>query len=64
MIDKKNSRASIDLSKCIGCGLCVAACPEKALKLRRKEKPFIYPDSWDDYLHLRARQSGRDEFFK
>jgi ferredoxin len=63
-IDTTNSKASVDLSKCIGCGLCVAACPEKAAKLRRKEKPFIYPDSWDDYLKLRAHQSGRDEFFK
>jgi NAD-dependent dihydropyrimidine dehydrogenase PreA subunit len=62
-MEKKNSRPSINLSKCIGCGLCVAACPEKALKLRRKEKPFIYPDSWDDYLRVRAHQSGRAEFF-
>lgn len=63
-MDKKTSRPSIDLSKCIGCGLCVAACPENALTLQRKEKPFIYPDSWDDYLSVRAHQSGRDEFFK
>ena len=63
-IDKKNQRASVDSSKCIGCGLCVAACPENALKLKRKAKPFQYPNSWDDYLHLRLRQSGRDKFFK
>jgi electron transport complex protein RnfB len=63
-IDKKNSRASIDLQKCIGCGLCAVACPEKALKLQRKVKPFIYPDSWDDYLRQRAIQSGRAEFYK
>jgi electron transport complex protein RnfB len=63
-IDLKNQRPSIDMSRCIGCGLCAAACPEKAVKLHRKEKPFIYPDSWDDYLRLRAHQSGRDEFFK
>jgi Na+-translocating ferredoxin:NAD+ oxidoreductase subunit B len=63
-IDKKTQKAAIDLTKCIGCGLCVVACPEKALKLQRKEKPYVYPDSWDDYLRVRARQSGRDEFFK
>jgi Na+-translocating ferredoxin:NAD+ oxidoreductase subunit B len=62
--DKKNMKPMIDLSKCIGCGLCVTTCSEKALKLRRKEKPFIYPDTWDDYLHQRALQSGRTEFFK
>jgi Na+-translocating ferredoxin:NAD+ oxidoreductase subunit B len=61
---KKNLRPSIELNKCIGCGLCVAACPEKALKLKRKDKPFIYPDTWDHYLSVRAHQSGRTEFYK
>jgi electron transport complex protein RnfB len=63
-MDKKTRRPFVDLSKCIGCGLCAAACPEKAIKLTRKEKPFIYPNTWDDYLHLRLRQTGRDRFFK
>jgi electron transport complex protein RnfB len=63
-IDQKNQKPAIDISKCIGCGLCVAACPEKAIKLRRKGNPYIYPDSWDDYLHFRLHQSGRDKHFK
>jgi Na+-translocating ferredoxin:NAD+ oxidoreductase subunit B len=63
-IDRKTQRPVLELSRCIGCGLCAAACPEKAIKLKRKEKPFIYPNTWDDYLHLRLHQSGRDKFFK
>ena len=63
-IEKKTQRPSINSSKCIGCGLCAAACPEKAIRLRRKEKPFTYPDTWDDYIHLRLRQTGRDKYFK
>ncbi len=63
-MDKNNSRPVIDTSKCIGCGLCAAACPEHALTLKRKETPFIYPDTWDDYLRRRAYESGRDDFFK
>jgi electron transport complex protein RnfB len=63
-IEKKNQRPKIDLTKCLGCGLCVTACPEKALSLRRKEPPFVYPDTWDDYLRVRAKQSGRTEFYK
>jgi Na+-translocating ferredoxin:NAD+ oxidoreductase subunit B len=63
-MDKKNQRPTVDIHQCIGCGLCAAACPEKAIKLKRKEKPFIHPDTWDDYLHLRLQQSGRDKFFK
>ena len=63
-MERNNQRPVIDLSKCIGCGLCVAACPEKALALKRKDKPFIYPDTWDDYLSRRAHESGRAEFFQ
>jgi Na+-translocating ferredoxin:NAD+ oxidoreductase subunit B len=63
-IDKKTQRPALELSKCIGCGLCAAACPEKAIKLKQKEKQFIYPNTWDDYLHLRLQQSGRDKYFK
>ena len=63
-IENKNQRPSINSSKCIGCGLCVAACPENALKLKRKAKPFQYPNTWDDYLHLRLHQSGREKYFK
>jgi NAD-dependent dihydropyrimidine dehydrogenase PreA subunit len=63
-IEIKNKRPVVDSSRCIGCGLCAAACPEKAVKLKRKEKPYAYPDTWDDYLHLRLRQSGRDKYFK
>ncbi len=64
IVDRKTQRPAVDLSRCIGCGLCAAACPEKAIKLKRKEKPYIYPDTWDDYLHLRLRQTGRDKYFK
>lgn len=63
-MDKKTSRPSLDLTKCIGCGLCAAACPENALKLRRKENTIVYPDTWDDYLRQRAIQSGRTEFYR
>jgi len=63
-IDKKTQRPVVDLNRCIGCGLCAAACPEKAIKLHRKDKPYIYPDSWDDFLHMRMKQAGRDKHFK
>ncbi len=63
-IDRATQKPVIDAARCIGCGLCAAACPEKAIRLQRKEKPYIYPDTWDDYIHVRLKQTGRDQFFK
>jgi Na+-translocating ferredoxin:NAD+ oxidoreductase subunit B len=64
VIDRGSGKAATNLEKCIGCGLCVAACSENALALKRKEKPYIYPDTWDDYLRRRAIESGRADFYK
>jgi ferredoxin len=36
--------ATLDLDRCIGCGLCVTTCPSGALSLQRKpeaEQPYV-----------------------
>jgi len=63
-LDKKNMRPVFDSEKCIGCGQCVLACPEHAVTLRRVKEPVIYPHTWDDYLPIRAQQTGKTEFYK
>jgi len=40
--------ASVDLSSCIGCGLCVTTCPDEAIHLVFKEKTKTPPRSQDD----------------
>jgi ferredoxin len=35
-IDEKEQKATIDLKKCMGCGVCVDVCPTKAIRLRRE----------------------------
>lgn len=57
-------KAATNLEKCIGCGLCVGACSEKAVGLKRKANAYVYPDTWDDYLRRRAIESGRADFYK
>lgn len=65
VFDTKTEKPVNILEKCIGCGLCVIACPiENAVTLKRRENVIIYPHTWDDYLLIRAQQTGRLEFYK
>ena len=41
-IDKKNDRPSVDLAKCIGCGLCVGGLAPMVLRLRGKESTLVF----------------------
>jgi 4Fe-4S ferredoxin len=34
----KSKAYAVNADKCLGCGLCVAACPEKAIKLVRTDE--------------------------
>ena len=64
-LDRKNKRPVFNLERCIGCGICVTACPtEDAVVLKRKEKVVTFPRTWDDFLRIRAQQSGRMEFYR
>jgi len=44
LIDEKSS---VNLIRCIGCGVCVPTCPSEAIHLLKKEKDTIPPKDWD-----------------
>ncbi len=51
--------ATIDLERCIGCGVCVASCSSDALKLVKKEKVQIPPETFVD-LYTQIEQRRRE----
>ena len=56
-IGHENDIIVIDLDRCIGCGVCVANCPEGALQLQKHEDPTVPPKDLDELYSI--IQEGR-----
>jgi ferredoxin len=44
--------ATVDLGRCIGCGVCVPTCPESALSLVNKAYEMVPPETAEDRLDM------------
>ena len=42
----------IDLTRCLGCGTCVAFCPDGAMELRRKGAEVVPPQTGEEMLEI------------
>ena len=54
-------KVSLEVDRCIGCGLCVSTCPSGALRLMRKPKsaqPYVPRNSVEAAIRL-GRVRGR-----
>ncbi|MCI8335857.1 MAG: 4Fe-4S binding protein [Peptococcaceae bacterium] len=56
---KYRIRLTIDESVCLGCGLCVQACPTQAITLRQRENTIITPVTASHRIVLAAIDKGR-----
>ena len=54
--------AQVDQLRCVGCGVCVQACPENSLSLvRRPDQEVVpVPVSKSEWMHKRAQARGLD----
>jgi Na+-translocating ferredoxin:NAD+ oxidoreductase subunit B len=39
--------ATVDLNRCIGCGVCVSKCPANAIEIKEKESKYVPPKNSD-----------------
>jgi Fe-S-cluster-containing hydrogenase component 2 len=44
----KDGVPSVDLARCIGCGLCVPSCPENAMHLVKKAQEIVPPQTEEE----------------
>jgi ferredoxin len=58
-LNEKLGISTIDLNRCIGCGNCVPDCPSGAMRLVKKEKEVVPPETRDDlYDVIMAHKKG------
>jgi Fe-S-cluster-containing hydrogenase component 2 len=58
-ISYEDNVASVDLFRCIGCGLCVSTCPEGAIQLYEKEETKTPPKDQDAmYMKIMTERFG------
>ena len=53
-----NGFATVKLTHCIGCGLCVPTCPEEAMILIKKDKETVPPLTVDDLFNTVMAQKS------
>jgi electron transport complex protein RnfB len=60
-INLLDEKASIDLDRCVGCGLCVTTCPTEVLSLVKKSPGELYipPDKPFEAYRRIAMERGK-----
>jgi len=55
---KKKAKPVVDKSICLGCGVCALNCNKKAMKLVKREKRMIHPETTFERIILQCLERG------
>jgi len=50
----------IDQKHCLGCGLCIAACHQKAIVLKHKPNLYTPPETYDGAIEIWQNITKKD----
>ena len=51
-LDEDRRTAIVDLTHCLGCGLCVEVCPEDAIELRNNSVEVVPPSTSEEMTEV------------
>ena len=54
---------TVDTAKCLGCGLCVSACPTEALSMEVRQDPPAVPKTMQEMAMTMLQEKGKLERF-
>ena len=57
--EKGSKKAHINKELCIGCGVCVPSCNQKAITLKGREKKLITPENFMEKILLSSIEQGK-----
>jgi Na+-translocating ferredoxin:NAD+ oxidoreductase subunit B len=51
-VSEKENHAVVDLDRCLGCGVCVANCPNESMSLKKKPIEVTPPQTREELIDI------------
>jgi len=58
-----NAVARVKEERCLGCGVCAAGCPERAMEMKQRDQVVLQPRSLEELMARLVVEKGRLEHY-